>query len=133
MYVDYIKARKEAKKLKVKDLAEMTNISESTLNNYFSRKTETPSFEVVSKLCIALDISIDEMVGMKEPTAKKEEVNYKEILASVTASYDERNEACKERIAELKENNANEKKEKKILYAIIVALIVLEFILGLFA
>lgn len=132
MYVDYIKARKEAKKLKVKDLAEMTNISESTLNNYFSRKTETPSFEVVSKLCIALDISIDEMVGMKEPIAKKEEINYKEILASVTASYDERNEANKERIAELKEDKKNNDKEKKILYTIIVALIVIEFILGMF-
>lgn len=132
MYVDYIKARKEAKKLKVKDLAEMTNISESTLNNYFSRKTETPSFEVVSKLCIALDISIDEMVGMKEPTTKKEEINYKEILASVTASYDERNEANKERIAELKEDKKNSNKEKFYLYAIIVALIVIEFILGMF-
>lgn len=132
MYVDYIKARKEAKKLKVKDLAEMTNISESTINNYFSRKTETPSFEVVSKLCIALDISIDEMVGMKEPTAKKEEINYKEILASVTASYDERNEANKERIAELKEDKKNNDKEKKILYTIIVGLIVIEFILGMF-
>lgn len=133
MYVDYIKARKEAKKLKVKDLAEMTNISESTLNNYFSRKTETPSFEVVSKLCIALDISIDEMVGMKEPTAKKEEVNYKEIIANITASFTERIEAYKERINELKEDKKNSDKEKKILYTIIAALIVLEFILGLFA
>lgn len=133
MYVEYIKARKEAKKLKVKDLAEMTNISESTLNNYFSRKTETPSFEVVSKLCIALDISIDEMVGMKEPAAKKEEINFKEVIANLTSSFNERLELYKERIAELKEDNLNEKKEKKILYIIIVALIVIEFVLGIFA
>lgn len=132
MYVDYIKARKEAKKLKVKDLAEMTKISESTINNYFSRKTEAPSFEVVSKLCIALDISIDEMVGMKEPSAKKEEINFKEINANTTSSFTERIELYKERIAELKEDNANDKKEKKILYLIIVALIVIEFILGMF-
>jgi hypothetical protein len=72
------------------------------------------------------------MVGMKEPTAKKEEINYKEILASVTASYDERNEANKERIAELKEDKKNNIKEKFYLYAIIVALIVIEFILGMF-
>ena len=132
MYVDYIKAHKEAKKLKVKDLAEMTNISESTLNNYFSRKTETPSFEVVSKLCIALDISIDEMVGMKEPTAKKEEVNFKEIIANLTASFTERTEFYKERINELKEDKKNSDKEKLYLYGIIVALIVLEFVLGMF-
>ena len=132
MYVDYIKAHQKAKNLKVKDLAKMADISESTINKYFSRKTESHSFEVVSKLCIALDISIDEMVGMKEPTAKKEEVNYKEIIANITASFTERIEAYKERINELKEDKKNNDKEKKILYIIIVALILIEFILGMF-
>lgn len=132
MYVDYIKERAKAKKLTVKDLAILTNTSESTINNYFSRKTESPSFEVVSKLCIALDISIDEMVGMKKPEPQKEEINFKEIIASVTASFTERLDLYKERIAELKEDNLNDKKEKKILYSIIVALIVIEFILGMF-
>jgi transcriptional regulator with XRE-family HTH domain len=133
VYVDYIKERAKAKKLTVKDLAIMTNTSESTISNYFSRKTESPSFDVVSKLCIALDISIDEMVGIKQPDEKKEEINYKEIIASVTASYNERNEANKEIIAELKEDKKNSNKEKLYLYGIIVASLVLEFILGLFA
>ena len=133
MVVEYIKSLKEAKKLKVKDLVEMTNIPESTINNFFSRKTENPSFEIVSKLCIAVGGSLDEMVDLKEiAESKKEEVNFKEIIANITASFTERLELYKERIAELKEDNANDKKEKKILYSIIVALIVIEFILGMF-
>ena len=73
------------------------------------------------------------MVGLKEiAETKKEEVNFKEIIANITASFTERLELYKERIAELKEDNLNDKKEKKILYTIIVALIVIEFILGMF-
>lgn len=133
LLVEYIKEHKEAKRLKVKDLAEMTNIPESTINNFFSRKTENPSFEIVSKLCIAVGGSLDEMVGLKEiAETKKEEVNFKEIIANITASFTERLELYKERIAELKEDNLNDKKEKKILYSIIVALIVIEFVLGMF-
>lgn len=131
MVVEYIKALKEAKKLKVKDLVEMTGIPESTINNFFSRKTENPSFEIVSKLCIAVGGSLDEMVGLKEIAEnKKEEINFKEIIANLTASFTERLELYKERIAELKEDKKNNDKEKKILYTIIVALIVIEFILG---
>ena len=133
MVVEYIKSLKEAKRLKVKDLVEMTGIPESTINNFFSRKTENPSFEIVSKLCIAVGGSLDEMGGLKEiAETKKEEVNFKEIIANITASFTERLELYKERIAELKEDNSNDKKEKKILYAIIIALILIEFILGMF-
>ena len=133
MVVEYIKAHKEAKKLKVKDLVEMTNIPESTINNFFSRKTENPSFEIVSKLCIAVGGSLDEMVGLKEiAESKKEEVNFKEIIANLTTSFTERIEFYKERIEELKEDKKSNAKEKLYLYGIIVALIVLEFVLGMF-
>lgn len=133
MVVEYIKSLKEAKRLKVKDLVEMTGIPESTINNFFSRKTENPSFEIVSKLCIAVGGSLDEMVGLKEiAESKKEEVNFKEIIANLTASFTERLEFYKERIAELKEDKKADAKEKKILYAIIIALIFIEFILGMF-
>ena len=99
MYVDYIKERCKAKKLTVKELAELTNTSESTISNYFSRKTESPSFEVVSKLCIALDISIDEMVGIKQPEKKETPVAPQEYFANIVNTY-------KERIEDLKEDKA---------------------------
>ena len=134
MYPAYIKAHKEAKKLKVKDLVEMTKIPESTINNFLSGKTENPSFEIVSKLCIAVGGSLDEMIGLKEIVEKKaEEQSSKELLSSITDIYKEQIEDLKERNSDLKEDKKYLTKEKFCLYGIIVALIILEFILGLFA
>lgn len=134
MEVEYIKSLKEAKKLKVKDLAEMTGIPESTINNFLSRKTESPSFSMMSKLCIAVGGSLDEMIGLKEIVEKKaEEQSSKELLSSITDIYKEQIEDLKERNSDLKEDKKNLTKEKLCLYGIIVALIILEFILGLFA
>lgn len=134
MEVEYIKSLKQAKNLKVKDLAEMTGIPESTINNFLSRKTESPSFSMMSKLCIAVGGSLDEMIGLKEIVEKKaEEQSSKELLSSITDIYKEQIEDLKERNNDLKEDKKNLTKEKFCLYGIIVALIILEFILGLFA
>ena len=134
MEVEYIKSLKQAKNLKVKDLAEMTGIPESTINNFLSRKTESPSFSMMSKLCIAVGGSLDEMIGLKEIVEKKaEEQSSKELLSSITDIYKEQIEDLKERNNDLKEDKKNLTKEKLCLYGIIVVLIILEFILGLFA
>lgn len=134
MEVEYIKSLKQAKNLKVKDLAEMTGIPESTINNFLSRKTESPSFSMMSKLCIAVGGSLDEMIGLKEIVEKKaEEQSSKELLSSITDIYKEQIEDLKERNSDLKEDKKTLTKEKFYLYGIIVALIILEFILGLFA
>lgn len=134
MEVEYIKSLKQAKNLKVKDLAEMTGIPESTINNFLSRKTESPSFSMMSKLCIAVGGSLDEMIGLKEIVEKKaEEQSSKELLSSITDIYKEQIEDLKERNSDLKEDKKNLTKEKLFLYGIIIALIFLEFILGLFA
>lgn len=134
MEVEYIKSLKQAKNLKVKDLAEMTGIPESTINNFLSRKTESPSFSMMSKLCIAVGGSLDEMIGLKEIVEKKaEEKSSKELLSSITDIYKEQIEDLKERNSDLKEDKKYLTKEKFCLYGIIVALIILEFILGLFA
>ena len=107
MEVEYIKSLKQAKNLKVKDLAEMTGIPESTINNFLSRKTESPSFSMMSKLCIAVGGSLDEMIGLKEIVEKKaEEQSSKELLSSITDIY-------KEQIEDLKERNSDLKEDKK--------------------
>ena len=134
MEVEYIKSLKQAKNLKVKDLAEMTGIPESTINNFLSRKTESPSFSMMSKLCIAVGGSLDEMIGLKEIVEKKaEEQSSKELLSSITDIYKEQIEDLKERNNDLKEDKKYLTKEKFCLYGIIVVLIILESILGLFA
>ena len=126
MYVDYIKERAKAKNLTVKDLAKMTEIPESTISNYFSRKTESPAFDTVSKLCIVLGISIDEMVGIKQPEKKETPVAPQEYFANIVNTY-------KERIADLKSDKANQTKIIFCLCGVIVCLVVIEFFHGVFA
>jgi hypothetical protein len=88
----------------------------------------------MSKLCIAVGGSLDEMIGLKEIVEKKaEEQSSKELLSSITDIYKEQIEDLKERNSDLKEDKKYLTKEKFCLYGIIVALIILEFILGLFA
>lgn len=125
MYVDYIKEHAKAKNLTVKDLAKMAEIPESTISNYFSRKTESPAFDTVSKLCIALGISIDEMVGMKQPEKKEGHEAPQEYFANIVNTY-------KERIADLKADKANLNKIIFSLCGVIVCLIIVEFFHGIF-
>lgn len=132
MYVDYIKERAKAKNLTVKDLAKMTEIPESTISNYFSRKTESPAFDTVSKLCIALEISIDEMVGIKQPE-KKEAQAPQEYFANIVNSYKEQLAERKERIVDLKSDKANQNKIIFALCGVIVCLVIVEFFHGVFA
>lgn len=66
MEVEYIKALKEAKKATVKDLSKLTGYPESTINNVLTRKTEKPSFEMIAKLVLALDGSLDALAGAKQ-------------------------------------------------------------------
>jgi len=66
MEIEYIKSLKQAKNVTVKELSNLTNIPESTITNILNRRTENPSFEIVSKLVIALGGSLDALAGAKE-------------------------------------------------------------------
>ena len=66
MEIEYIKSLKQVKNVTVKELSNLTNIPESTITNILNRRTENPSFEIVSKLVIALGGSLDALAGAKE-------------------------------------------------------------------
>lgn len=66
MEVEYIKSLKQAKNVTVKELSNLTGYPESTINNVLTRKTEKPSFEMISKLVFVLGGSLDALAGAKE-------------------------------------------------------------------
>ncbi len=66
MEIEYIKSLKQAKNVTVKELSNLTNIPEGTINNILNRKTENPTFETISKLVIALGGSLDALAGAKQ-------------------------------------------------------------------
>lgn len=45
-------------------IAEMTGINQSHISNYYCRKC-TPSMESLAKLCVALNVSADYLLGLK--------------------------------------------------------------------
>lgn len=53
-------------------LAEMLNISVSTLSKYENDQTKNPSIDVLSNLALVLNVSINKLIlGIDDPDARK--------------------------------------------------------------
>lgn len=113
MEIDYIKSLKQAKKMTTKELSNLTNIPESTINNILTRKTENPTFETISKLVIALDGSLDALAGAKERHEEGAE-DVTAFLATVTRIYE----------AEI----ADLKRDKKALFIFLATIVIVVFV-----
>lgn len=87
MEVEYIKSLKQAKNVTVKELSNLTGYPESTINNVLTRKTEKPSFEMISKLVLALGGSLDALAGAKE-NQKTGGEDVTAFIATVTQIYE---------------------------------------------
>ena len=86
MEIEYIKSLKQAKNVTVKELSKLTNIPESTITNILNGRTENPSFEIVSKLVIALGGSLDALAGAERKEEEGEDVA--EFIATLTDMYE---------------------------------------------
>lgn len=119
MEIEFIKAAKKAKKITTKQLSDLTNLSENTINNVLSRKTENPSFEVISKMATALEISLDTLIGAKE----KQEAGGEDVagfIATLTDMYEKQNKIYENQIK-------NERKDKFALFALLAVILVIVF------
>ena len=86
MEIEYIRSLKQAKNVTVKELSKLTNIPESTITNILNGRTENPSFEIVSKLVIALGGSLDALAGAERKEEEGEDVA--EFIATLTDMYE---------------------------------------------
>lgn len=86
MEIEYIRSLKQAKNVTVKELSKLTNIPESTITNILNGRTENPSFEIVSKLVIALGGSLDALAGAEKKEEEGEDVA--EFIATLTDMYE---------------------------------------------
>lgn len=111
MEIEYIKSLKQAKNVTVKELSNLTNIPESTITNILNRRTENPSFEIVSKLVIALGGSLDALAGAERKEKEGEDVTA--LIATVTRIYEN----------QIK----NERKDKFALFALLSVVLVIVF------
>ena len=79
-----LKLMKEARKLTTQQLSDLSGVPVGTINRILSGQTDNPSFQTVCDLVMAMDGSLDELVGIKDlPTegAEKQARASKELLA----------------------------------------------------
>lgn len=73
MILNRIRAAKEARDMTNQHLADLSGVPLGTINRILSGKTASPNYITVVALCRALDISIDEAEGIKQPSERAEE------------------------------------------------------------
>ena len=65
--------RKEELKLTYQDISDASGVPLSTVQNFFSKFSKSPSIYTVAPICIALGISLDESFGISEHLTPTEE------------------------------------------------------------
>nr|DAE57285.1 MAG TPA: Helix-turn-helix XRE-family like protein [Caudoviricetes sp.]DAJ16218.1 MAG TPA: Helix-turn-helix XRE-family like protein [Podoviridae sp. ct13o21]DAP50329.1 MAG TPA: Helix-turn-helix XRE-family like protein [Caudoviricetes sp.] len=65
--------RKEELKLTYQDISDASGVPLSTVQNFFSKFSKSPSIYTVAPICKALGISLDEAFGISERLTRNEE------------------------------------------------------------
>jgi transcriptional regulator with XRE-family HTH domain len=76
-----LKQLKEKRKLTNQQLSDLSGVPIGTVNRILSGQTDNPSFQAVCDMVMAMDGSLDELVGIKEenPPAERKSAS-KEII-----------------------------------------------------
>ena len=126
-YVEKLKAIRDEKKMTNVEIAKISNIPLATITRVFNGQTPNPTFETISRIALALDISLDEFIGLKQPDAPP----ISSPIENALNSYSELLQEKDERIRELKEENERERKDRhRITCVLICVVIILLVILG---
>ena len=79
-----LKILKEKRKLTNQQLSDLSGVPVGTINRILSGQTDNPSFQTVCDMVLAMDGSLDEIVGIKETpdeNAEKKVLANQEILS----------------------------------------------------
>lgn len=81
MYTERLKDMKKRKNITASVISQKSGIPEATLSRIFSGQTDNPSFDTIAKIVIAMNGSLDELVGIARPAeeAPKCEINQQYI------------------------------------------------------
>lgn len=80
---DICREAKEYQHLTTQDLADLTDLSSSTISNYFSASSKDPSLYKMGLICAALGVSIDEYFGMEQLTGSVAKHEKKECVLQI--------------------------------------------------
>ena len=126
-YVEKLKAIRDEKKITNVEIAKISNIPLATVTRVFNGQTPNPTFETISRIAVALGISLDEIIGLKEP----DEPPVVPRIETALNSYSELLQEKDERIRELKEEKERERKDRYRVTSVLICVVC--FLLALLA
>ncbi len=118
-YVEKLKMIKEEKDLTNVEIAKVCDLPLATVTRVFSERTLNPTFETITRIAIGMGVSLDELVGLKQP----DEPPIASPIETTLNSYSELLKEKDERIKELKEDNERCRNEKRTILCILVGFI----------
>ena len=80
MISNQLKLLKERRKLTNQQLSDLSGVPIGTIHRIMSVQTDNPSFQTVCDIVMAMDGSLDELVGIKEETLQEKKAANKEII-----------------------------------------------------
>lgn len=124
-YLEKFKERKKEINIKNAEIAALSNIPLSTVNRFFSGEKTNPSFANVSGIAMVLGLSLDELIGMKEPNESEINSRVEATMISYAELLKERDLRIEEKdsiIKSMGEDKRRYQREKGMLVASIVCL-----------
>lgn len=125
-YLEKLKKIKEQRKLTNAEIATLSTIPLATVTKIFNGSTPNPTFESVASIAMALGVSLDEVVGLKEPGEKPIDSKIETTITSYAELLKAKDELFKEkeeRIKELKAERDRAQKEKGRLLTFLIVLV----------
>lgn len=107
-FVEKLKMIKAEKGLTNAEIANVCNLPLATITRVFNNQTLNPTFETISAIAIGMGVSLDELVGLKQPDAPPISSPIENTLNSYVDLLKEKDD----RIKELKEDKAVIRNEK---------------------
>ena len=108
-YVEKLKVIRDEKKITNVEIAKISNIPLATVTRVFNGQTPNPTFETISRIALSLGISLDELIGLKEP----DEPPVAPRIETTLNSYSELLQEKDIRIQELKDEVIRERTDKE--------------------
>ena len=119
-YVEKLKMIKSEKGLHNADIAKLGDLPLATVTRVFNGQTSNPTFETITRIAIAMGVSLDELAGLKRP----DEPPIPSPIETALNTYAELLKEKDDRIQALEAEKDKEQKEKYKLAGIIIKLLI---------
>lgn len=133
--LEKFKKAREEKRLSYQTIATLSNTPLATVTRFFNGKTPNPTVETFVGIATVLGLSIDEIIGLKEPSEQPLDSKVETVISSYAELLKEKDERLKEKdeiIKELKTEKIKEQKEKGKLLTFTLVFIVVVILVLLF-